>query len=604
MSLSAVAACGTSTSSPHTTSGGGGAGRGGSGTSSSTDVSLGGNFGHGGSPPTAGTCSADLQSIIDASGNTLSSCPADQGCAGGACVPACSAAALSKGSIGCDFYAPDPPFYLNNAAGSYYSGACYAVFVANTWTRPAQISVTRAGQTFDLTQFGRIPSGILPNITYDPVPATGVPPNQVAVLFLSHTPVDPHPLSVPLTCPVTPAYLHDAAVSGPGRGAAFHVVSDTPITAYDILPYGGASSVLPSASLLFPTTAWGTNYYAVAPHADGGGQLWMMLVGSADDTQVTLLPQQTLPGGSLGDAPAGQPTTVTVNAGEIVQWIGADPSSTVLQATQPIGVFTGSTYLKVATATSPYGGGEDATHQQIPHIQALGHEYVAQGIPSRLASGAAESIPYRFIGVVDDTVLTYEPSAPPGAPPTLGPGTVVELQTDQLFVVRAQDDKHPFGVTHYMPGAMVASAQGCDPATAATKGPCFLGDEDWVNLLPPRQYLQRYVFFTDPTYATTNLVVTRVKSAKGFAEVTVDCLAAPVSGWHDVGTSGDFQVAYVDLVRSAVALGQCGGSRHEAKSAGPFGLTVWGTDWFASYGYPAGGNVGPINEVTVTPVAQ
>jgi hypothetical protein len=542
---------------------------------------------------------------VDANGNQIAVCPPDQGCAGGKCVPACTAAVSAKGTIGCDFYAPDPPFYMNGA-GSTYDGTCYAVFVANTWGRSAQITVSRGGQTFDLTQLGRIPSGILPNITYDPIPATGVPPNQVAVLFLSHKPGAEHSLGVPLTCPVTPAYLDDAAVSGTGRGQAFHVLSDTPITAYDILPYGGAQSFLPSASLLFPATAWGQNYYAVAPHPDGGGSLWMMAVGAKDGTKVDVLSPGGLPGGANVDAaPANTTTSYTLNQGEILQWIGADPSGTVLQSDAPIGLFTGSTYLQVSTATSPGGGGQDSAHQQIPHIQALGSEYVAAGISSRLASLQPESVPYRFIGVVDGTVLTYDPAPPAGAPPTLGPGTIVELETTQLFTVRSQDDAHPFGVTQYMPGRPAGgSTTGCGPTPPIPFGDCALGDEEWVNVLSPKQFLQRYVFFTDPTYATTNLVVTRVKGANGFADVSVDCLPAPISGWQDVGAGGTYQVAYVDLVRAAVPVGSCGGSRHEATSKGQFGVTVWGTDWFASYGYPAGGNVGTINNVTVPPVPK
>jgi hypothetical protein len=48
----------------------------------------------------------------------------------------------------------------------------------------------------------------------------------------------------------------------------------------------------------------------------------------------------------------------------------------------------------------------------------------------------------------------------------------------------------------------------------------------------------------------------------------------------------------------------CKTSRHEATSAGAFGVTVGGTDWFASYGYPAGGNIGTINNVVVPPVPK
>jgi hypothetical protein len=592
LGIGLFAACSASTTAQST---GGDTGSGGGAHTSSTGVGFGGSLttGVGGSVP-QGSCSADLQAIVDANGNVIKMCPADQGCSGGVCVPACDAASQSKGSIGCDFYAPDPPFYLNGQ-GTSYDGTCYAVFVANTWSRPAKITVARNGQTFDLTQFGRIPSGILPNITYDAIPATGVPPNQVAVLFLSHKPGAHHDLGTPLTCPVTPAYLDDAAVAGSGPGKAFHVVSDTPITAYDILPYGGAQSYLPSASLLFPATAWGTNYYVVAPHPDGGGSLWMLVAGSVDGTSITL-------------ATPGDPQTKTyqINAGDTIQWLGSDPTGTILQSTQPVGVFTGSTYLKVATQTSPSGGGEDSAHQQIPHIKALGSEYVAPGIVSRLGALGPESVPYRLLGVVDGTTLTYDPAPPSGAPTTLNAGQVAEFETTSLFVVKSQDDDHPFGLTHYMPGTPIGNSRdGCGPQPPFPGlDECDLGDEDWVNILAPKQFLQRYVFFTDPTYATTNLVITRVQGANGFAEVSIDCLGGNVSGWQNVDAAGKYQVAYVDLVRGTAPVAQCNGSRHEAKSTGQFGVIVWGTDYFASYGYPAGGNVGSINNVSVPPVPK
>jgi hypothetical protein len=548
-------------------------------------------------------CSADLQNVTDGMGDVVQMCPPDQGCAGGACVPACQAAATSKGSIGCDFLAPDPPFY-DNGMQSSYEGSCYAVFVANTWGRAAQITVAHGTQTFPLAQFGYIPSGIIPNITYTPIPSTGVPPNQVAVLFLSNNPNAATVFNTPLTCPKPAAYMQDGAVQGPGAGTAFHVVSDTPITAYDIMPYGGALSYLPSASLLYPSTAWGTNYYAVAPHTDGGGLLWMMVVGSQDGTMVTASPTTALPGsGSTPPSlPASTSTTFTVNKGQVLQWIGADPTSTVLSATSPIGVFTGSTYLRVATATSPGGGGQDSAHQQIPHIQALGNEYVAPSVMTRLSSGQPESIPYRLLGVVDGTTLSYDPTPPTGAPLTLKAGEVIEFETTSLFVVKSQDAMHPFSVTHYMPGgdASASRQDSCSSQGMFGSG-CALGDEDWVTLLPPAQFLQRYVFFTDPTYATTNLVITRVKGPSGFSDVTVDCLGAPVSGWQNVDTAGNYQVAYVDLVRGTHPVANCTGSNHQATSQGQFGVNVWGTDWYASYGYPAGGNIGSINHVTVTP---
>jgi hypothetical protein len=589
-------------------------GMGGTGvTGGSTGVGFAGSLtvGVGGAVP-GGGCSPDLQHVIDGNGNVVKTCPSDQGCYAGTCEPACEAAANTTGTIGCDFYAPDTPFYGNDTTTSY-EGACYAVFVANTWSRSAQITVSRNGQTFDMTQFGYVPTGVIPNVTYSPVPSTGVPANGVAVLFLSHKPgaatmPSAGLTSTPLTCPMPPALLSDAAVQGPGVGTAFHVASDTPVTAYDILPFGGALSYLPGASLLFPSTAWGTNYYVVAPHADGGGSLFMTLVGATDNTMVTAAPINTLssPATNPPELGGGQATTFPINQGQTLQWINSDPTGTVIQATSPIAVFTGSTYLRVSSVTSPGGGGEDSAHQQLPQISALGSEYVAPGIVTRLASLAPESVPYRFMGVVAGTTLTYQPSTPAGAPTTLTPGQVAEFETTSLFVVTSQDAMHPFGVTQYMPGASFANPNRQDCSDLPMFGTdCRLGDEDWINLIPPAQYLQRYVFFTDPTYATTNLVITRVKGKSGFfADVTIDCLSSAVTGWMPVDAAGKYEVAYVDLVRGTMPVESCGTSYHEATSTGLFGVNVWGTDWQSSYGYPAGGNIGSVNVVKVPPMTQ
>jgi hypothetical protein len=565
-------------------------------------IGIGGGLGGGGGAASIG-CSPDLQKVVDENGNVITACPPDQGCFGGACIPACDAAAQSKGSIGCDFWAPDPPFFMNNDGNSGHDGPCYAVFLANAWGRPAQITVSRGAQSFDLATFGRIPHGVGPTTTYEPIPATGLPPGQVAVLFLSHKPGVSNFTS--LECPVPPAILQDAAVQSSGKGTAFHVLVDTPVSAYDILPYGGAKSYLPGATLLFPGTAWGTNYVALAPHQSVAGAVWAMLVASEDNTTLQVLPKTNLPGGGgIAAAPAGQATSYTLNRGEMIQWLDptfggpVDPTGAIFQSDKPVGLWTGNDYISVSSQTSPGGGGQDSAHQQIPHVKALGNEYVGAGIVTRLASLQPESVPYRMVGTVDGTVLTFDPPAPaPGLPSTLGLGQVLEFESKQAFSVRSQDVDHPFLFSHYMPGAIMESRPGC----SADAQFCGLGDEEWVTLVPPRQFLSRYVFFTDPTYATTNLVIVRQKGKDGFSDVSIACLGT-VTGWQPVGQSGTYEFAHVDLIRGNVpVVPACATSQHEATSPGAFSITVWGTDSYASYGYPAGGNVGTINTVEVPP---
>lgn len=43
----------------------------------------------------------------------------------------------------------------------------------------------------------------------------------------------------------------------------------------------------------------------------------------------------------------------------------------------------------------------------------------------------------------------------------------------------------------------------------------------------------------------------------------------------------------------------CSGARHDLKSEGLFGVVVWGTDWYSSYGYAAGESLASINDVVV-----
>lgn len=527
-------------------------------------------------------CSGDLTSVVDKnSGLVVQTCPPDQGCAGGGCVPACDAAKASRGSIGCDYVVATPSFYPTIAP------PCFAVFLANNWQKAIKVQVSRGGQTYDVSAFGRIATTGKPEAQWPAVPADGIPTGQVAVLFLSADPTSAN--ATPLTCPVPTAIPAGTAVGGTGRGQAWHIATDAPVTAYDILPYGGASSYLPSAELLLPTSAWGTNYYGIVPPRGGAGPQWGQVVAQADGTTVQVLPNVPLPGGAnVSAAPKGTTTTYTLKAGEYIQWQDtAEMSGTVLAADKPIAFVGGNGYVCYRSQTSQEGGC-DSAHQQVAPVSALGSAYVGAAYATRRAAGQPESIPYRLVAAVDGTNLTYDPPVQ-GAPIQVNAGQTLDFESAAPFVVKSQDDQHPFHLGQVMPGCGVSGG---------SKGGGCLGDDEYVNLVPPAQYLSRYVFFTDPTYKTTNLVFVRVKVAGAFQDVKLDC-AGVVTGWKAVDAAGNYEQADVDLVRNGQPNGACNNGPHVAESKGPFGLMVWGTDEYASYAYPAGGNVAPINTVVV-----
>jgi hypothetical protein len=155
---------------------------------------------------------------------------------------------------------------------------------------------------------------------------------------------------------------------------------------------------------------------------------------------------------------------------------------------------------------------------------------------------------------------------------------------------------HPFMMFAYMSGSQ-----------ASFLSMLSYGDPDMVLSVPPQQYQNDYVFFTDPTYPETNLVIVRDKNAMmGFDDVTLDC-AGVLTGWQPVG---NYEWTRIDLSsHNFVGQNGCNNGRHEIKSNSPFGLWVWGwgtpeTTTFTanvSYGYPGGMSLHQINTVVIPP---
>lgn len=477
------------------------------------------------------------------------------------------------------------------------------MFLANTWGHPAKIAVARGGAPLDIGVAARLVTpGAAPK-DWPPLPAEGVPTDAVAVVFLSSDPNSVMPENqVVLSCPFTPAVNKSTVIPGSGRSDAFAISADIPLTAYDILPFGGARSHFPSAELLFPTSVWGTNYVAMSPPAGTAtppGPMWLQIVGLEDGTKVELKPTaDLLQGPDLNGAIAGQLAVYEIDAGEVIQWElpkgPKDSAGTLLLSDKPVALHAGNRFLRLQPMDAP--GGE-AAHQQNLAVSALGYDYVAAPYETRRKDLAPEDVEYRFVGVVDGTELTYDPPQM-NAPANLMKGQVVELSTKDAFRVRAQDDQHPFALAQQMDTANLPG--GSRPGATAPGFGLALGDEEFVIMLPPAQFLRRYAFFTDPTYATTNLVVTRVRTGGSFAPVTVDCLGE-LGGWKPVGGDGLFEFTTVDLVRADIGVNGCTNGHHIAESEGAFGVVVWGLDSYSSYAYPAGGSAAVLTDVVVKP---
>jgi IgGFc binding protein len=549
----------------------------------------------------------------------------------------CATAAKAAGNLGCTFYSV--PFAFRYSA--FMAGACHAMFVVNPGRQPVKLRLDRGGADIPLAPLARLPRGSGRSLElrpYDEV--AGLAGGDVAILFLRAGGMD-NP-SQDIACPegVTAAergvFANEAETSFTGR--AFRLVADRPVAAYQIFPYGGGGSQVTSATLLLPTETWGAEHYVATPE-DGTGTTFVAVVAKEDGTEVSLRPTaDVLPLRGMPATSRGGRLRVNLGAGELL-WVatpfvtqpGRSPvteistprkalAASLVVSSKPVGVIGGAscTFSPAVPPLLGQAGACDSVQQQAGPIAALGHEYAAvrhrtrlpptgMTVPSRRDGGAPIELfgeelgAWQLMGVVEGTTLSYSPSKPEGAPTSLAAGQVVQFATKDAFVVRSQDADHPF----YL-GAFMTGGQG---------KPEGQGDPDFVNVLPVAQYQSAYVFFTDPTYPETSLVVVRQKGADArFADVRLDCAAAPISGWRPLG---DLEFTWVDLATGNFqpAIAGCDTGRREMTSAAPFAVTVWGwgrgsvsiptarqggglgTTNFTSYAFPAGGGVRRINRV-------
>ena len=473
--------------------------------------------------------------------------------------------------------------------------------IANVWNTPVELELSWGTDRKLSTSYIRRPRGSGKTIAYELLPEGKLPPGEIAVAFLSarKPALDPDWDENGTDCPaeVGAAISEEAWVDNGGRGKAFHLKSSAPIITYDIYPYGGAATHFPSASLLLPVSAWGNNYvaidgYSASPRMLGGGFFpYMQIIAAEDDTTVKLLPSATLRGGpSLPDAPVGAVYTTKLARGEYLQFSQRDEvNGTFVESDRPIALLGGNSCADIPADKLAC----DSLHQAIPPISLMGDAYVATRYRDRRSTNDTnmEIVPWRIVGVVDGTELRYDPDIP-NAPKTIGRGQTIEFRAPGPFVVRTQDKAHPVYVASYM----TAGAEAPYHPTASDFKSGH-GDPDFVNVPPLDQFLSSYVFLTDPTFGNTNLVFVRSTANGGGKDVTLDCLGT-VSGWQKVGSS-DFEMARVDLMFRGQPVGECANGAHRAWSEAPFGLTVWGFDDYASYGYVAGMAAKPLNEVRV-----
>ncbi len=235
-----------------------------------------------------------------------------------------------------------------------------------------------------------------------------------------------------------------------------------------------------------------------------------------------------------------------------------------------------------------------------------GKNYIAGHTFQRMLSGTPLPDYWRVTALQENTTLTYSPSAPAGAPTTLGAGESVEFSSATDFAVSG--DK-PISLTQFMSSSYQADPEAeafgaftdCTAETDAQNQYCTsttgylsnctgfeddwlgtsyvctpLGDPSMMVVPPVEQYRKDYIFLTPLDYQMDFITVI----APDNSNITMDGHPLPAQGWVAAGSVGE--TAYRRLAM------QVERGVHKLVSDKPVGLIVYGMDRDVSYGYPAG----------------
>lgn len=510
--------------------------------------------------------------------------------------PPCRGITSGPSAAGCRFVVMEST--LTGGEGSaeithnLVSLGCHVLLVSNPSSEAVRLRLRFEDREEDAAPFARLARVEGRDATYLPLPEGTLPPRATAIVsvFLPEReegkvkPTDS-------VCP-SPAFVESNELAARAEKVTLGVelLSDAPVLVAQtvsfqkdarpvpdaISPGGQSSSTLFSA---FPVESWerapietgifkpGLPAMLVNPDANGEGhpriipthRLRSIVTAAFDDTTV-LLPK-----------PDGSTRTVALGRAEV---FAHDPSDALIGravvANKPIGIVS-FTPGAIIPWDYPMGAAQDMwkAYQASMPVQLWGSEYVAVRHGDRWPT-MPERPPWRLIGGAEGTVLTYAPYRPDGAPERLGRGELAVFFADEPFVVRSQDEQHPFYLGAHM---MNPSYQRQRFGDADELGD-WRGGAVSTFALATSRWQKAYPFFALPRYPEHSLVVIR---KKGGGDVRLDC-AGVLTGWQPVDAVFEFvRVPLTGRFFEPVAYdeGTCHAGSHWIESKDPFWATLW-----------------------------
>jgi hypothetical protein len=458
---------------------------------------------------------------------------------------ACEQAATYNSSQGCEFWAVDLPNAWQVTLGPSADEQAFGIVVTNTASETATVEVFVGQQAAPLDS-AEIAPGALKVFTFG---------NSLGLENTGNT-----------------------------YGFAYRIESDLPVTAYQYNPLDNSNPVYSNdASLLFPTHVLDDDYTAITGDAlwmvNANGGAFVTAIATEDNTTVTFYPP-------LGITMYEGDTTVTIDRGETYTMMSNEVtaiwqenfgqgnlSGLRVESDKPVAVFSGNVCSWEPTPHE-FCCCDHLEHQMLP-LTAWGQAYIVSTAPPA-SETADDNVRVRIVGSFDGTLLSYSPSAPPGAPAVINAYETVVFTTTSSFVVTG--DK-PFAVAEFL---MSNEAITVDPTPGDPEDNFFWGDPAMILVPPSAQFQNEYVFQVPAEYASNWVTVLRPSGA------TVELDGLDVTNdatWKNIGVldGTTWQRGHFPLV--------FGPHRVESPAPEGVGILVAGYDVAVSFGFMGGSGV-------------
>lgn len=330
---------------------------------------------------------------------------------------------------------------------------------------------------------------------------------------------------------------------------AVHVVSTDDVSVYGLNRRGNTTD----AFTALPTDILGTEYLYMNYQSNTNGHL-LGIAATENGTIVTITPKI-----NLGSHPANIPYSINMNAGdsyEILQITnGSELTGTVISSNKPIGVMGSNRCASIPLGVCCC----DHIVEMLFPTSAWGKNFITLPLATRLAGD-------RWRILASDNATNVVINGTPQAPINAGQFIEVVLATNSIISSDKPVMLAQFSQSQFVDGVV--------------------SDPFMMLVMPVEQFLPSYTI-TTPLSGFPNNFLNLVVPNSAVGTVMFDGVSIPPGSFTPIGASG------YSGMKLPIAIGS-----HSLSASLPFGCSVYGFGDFDSYGYPGGGSLSPIAQVT------